>query len=225
MGQIYLDYNASTPVDSHVAHAMRAALEDSYGRGRIDRLGVPLRASRSLARAARHGGIRAHRHGRNTIQSRPHNHRRRDHRGGRSSLGFSAAHLTVATASDTSRRKRCRARRSDEVRGLRLRGESSAPECTDSCVTCIDSGITGQRKGRDQQPGNDSTLKWEPSSDASGYEGHLAGYEQSRMGARSESRKCHEHHAQTLQDNVIFAVRAVDREGYRSLPVVPLPER
>jgi len=27
------------------------------------------------------------------------------------------------------------------------------------------------------------------------------------------------------KDNVIFAVRAVDRAGHRSLPVVPIPER
>jgi hypothetical protein len=27
------------------------------------------------------------------------------------------------------------------------------------------------------------------------------------------------------KDNVIFAVRAVDARGHRSLPVVPLPER
>jgi hypothetical protein len=27
------------------------------------------------------------------------------------------------------------------------------------------------------------------------------------------------------KDNVVFAVRAVDRAGHRSLPVVPLPER
>ena len=27
------------------------------------------------------------------------------------------------------------------------------------------------------------------------------------------------------KDNVIFAVRAVDSQGHRSLPVVPLPER
>jgi cysteine desulfurase len=31
MGQIYPDYNASTPLDPHVAQAMRAALEGSYG--------------------------------------------------------------------------------------------------------------------------------------------------------------------------------------------------
>ena len=29
--RIYLDYNASTPVDPNVAEAMRAALEDGYG--------------------------------------------------------------------------------------------------------------------------------------------------------------------------------------------------
>jgi hypothetical protein len=27
------------------------------------------------------------------------------------------------------------------------------------------------------------------------------------------------------KDNVIFAVRAVDHAGHRSLPVVPIPER
>jgi hypothetical protein len=27
------------------------------------------------------------------------------------------------------------------------------------------------------------------------------------------------------KDNVIFAVRAVDNQGHRSLPVTPLPER
>ena len=31
MTRIYLDYNASTPVDPSVADAMRAAMEDSYG--------------------------------------------------------------------------------------------------------------------------------------------------------------------------------------------------
>jgi cysteine desulfurase len=31
MGRIYLDYNAITPLHPHVAQAMRAELEDSYG--------------------------------------------------------------------------------------------------------------------------------------------------------------------------------------------------
>jgi hypothetical protein len=72
---------------------------------------------------------------------------------------------------------------------------------------------------------NDSTLKWEPSADASGYE----------VIWRATSSPVWEH-AQNVgnvtttmmklsKDNLIFAVRAVDREGHRSLPVVPLPER
>jgi acetylornithine deacetylase/succinyl-diaminopimelate desuccinylase-like protein len=72
---------------------------------------------------------------------------------------------------------------------------------------------------------NDSTLKWEPSVDASGYE----------VIWRPTSSPVWEH-AQNVgnvttttlklsKDNLIFAVRAVDREGHRSLPVVPSPER
>jgi Peptidase family M28 len=72
---------------------------------------------------------------------------------------------------------------------------------------------------------NDSTLKWGPSDDASGYE----------VIWRTTGSPIWEH-AQSVgdvttttlklsKDNVIFAVRAVDREGHRSLPVVPLPER
>jgi hypothetical protein len=72
---------------------------------------------------------------------------------------------------------------------------------------------------------NDSTLKWEPSHGASSYE----------VIWRATSSPAWEH-AQNVgnvttttlklaKDNVIFAVRAVDREGHRSLPVVPLPER
>ncbi|MDB6043596.1 MAG: peptidase [Gammaproteobacteria bacterium] len=72
---------------------------------------------------------------------------------------------------------------------------------------------------------NDSTLKWRPSQGASGYE----------VIWRATSSPVWEH-AQSLgnvttttlklsKDNVIFAVRAVDAQGHRSLPVVPLPER
>jgi len=72
---------------------------------------------------------------------------------------------------------------------------------------------------------NDSTLKWQPSQGASGYE----------VIWRATSSPVWEH-AQSVgnvttttlklsKDNVIFAVRAVDREGHRSLPVVPVPER
>lgn len=72
---------------------------------------------------------------------------------------------------------------------------------------------------------NDSTLKWAPSADASSYE----------VIWRATSSPTWEHAqdvgnvtSSTLRiskDNVIFAVRAVDREGHRSLPIVPLPER
>jgi hypothetical protein len=72
---------------------------------------------------------------------------------------------------------------------------------------------------------NDSTLTWEASPRAAGYEVLW------RPTASSDWD-----HAQAVgnvtratlnqsKDNVIFAVRAVDKEGHRSLPVVPLPER
>lgn len=72
---------------------------------------------------------------------------------------------------------------------------------------------------------NDSTLVWEPASKAVSYE----------IVSRATSAPEWEH-AQSVgnvtratikvsKDNMIFAVRAVDNEGHRSLPVVPLPER
>jgi Zn-dependent M28 family amino/carboxypeptidase len=72
---------------------------------------------------------------------------------------------------------------------------------------------------------NTSTLKWEPSHGAKGYE----------VVWRATSAPDWEHSqnvgnvTQTSlklsKDNVIFAVRAVDNEGHRSLPAVPTPER
>jgi hypothetical protein len=74
---------------------------------------------------------------------------------------------------------------------------------------------------------NDSTLTWESSPG-----GLAAGYE---VVWRATSSPDWEHVEKvgkvtraTLKlskDNVIFAVRAVDAQGHRSLPVVPLPER
>lgn len=72
---------------------------------------------------------------------------------------------------------------------------------------------------------NDSTLVWEPTHGASGYE----------VLWRATSAPDWEH-AQAVgnvtrttvklsKDNVIFAVRAMDNEGHRSLPVVPVPQR
>ncbi len=74
---------------------------------------------------------------------------------------------------------------------------------------------------------NDSTLTWEPSPG-----GRATGYEVLWRATTSPEWE----HVEALgnltratlphsKDNVIFAVRAVDEAGHRSLPVVPLPER
>jgi peptidase M28-like protein len=74
---------------------------------------------------------------------------------------------------------------------------------------------------------NDSTLTWEASAG-----GRVADYEVLWRATTSPEWE----HAQNVgnvlrttlklsKDNVIFAVRAVDEQGHRSLPVVPLPER
>jgi Zn-dependent M28 family amino/carboxypeptidase len=71
---------------------------------------------------------------------------------------------------------------------------------------------------------NDTTLTWEPSAGANGYEviwratsspdwEHM----QKETGTRATLT--------VSKDNEIFAVRAVDAAGHRSLPVVPEPER
>jgi len=72
---------------------------------------------------------------------------------------------------------------------------------------------------------NDTTLKWRASEGATGYE----------VLWRATTAPTWEH-AQSVgdtttttlkisKDNVIFAVRAVDKAGHKSLPVVPSPER
>ncbi len=74
---------------------------------------------------------------------------------------------------------------------------------------------------------NDSTLTWEASPG-----GRASGYEVLWRATTSPDWE----HVQKVgnvlritmklsKDNVIFAVRAVDADGHRSLPVVPLPER
>lgn len=74
---------------------------------------------------------------------------------------------------------------------------------------------------------NNSTLSWEPSPD-----GRVAGYEVLWRATTSPEWE----HVQAAgnvtsitidksKDNVVFAVRAVDKAGHRSLPVVPTPER
>lgn len=72
---------------------------------------------------------------------------------------------------------------------------------------------------------NDSTLHWDASPGATGYEvlwraTSAPEWEHSQpVGASTRST------LKLSKDNVIFAVRAVDNEGHRSLPVVPEPER
>jgi hypothetical protein len=72
---------------------------------------------------------------------------------------------------------------------------------------------------------NDSTLTWDPSGLATGYE----------VLWRATSSPDWEHVEPAgnvtritiprSKDNVIFAVRAADKDGHRSLPAVPVPER
>jgi hypothetical protein len=74
---------------------------------------------------------------------------------------------------------------------------------------------------------NDSTLTWEASPG-----GRATGYEILWRATTSPEWENVQKVGSVLRttlklskDNVIFAVRAVDAEGHRSLPVVPLPER
>jgi hypothetical protein len=72
---------------------------------------------------------------------------------------------------------------------------------------------------------NDSTLSWEASPFASGYEvlwRATTSPEWEHVQAVGNVTKAT---FEQSKDNVIFAVRAVDPQGHRSLPVVPLPER
>jgi Zn-dependent M28 family amino/carboxypeptidase len=72
---------------------------------------------------------------------------------------------------------------------------------------------------------NDTTLTWEPSAGAAAYEvvwrsTNASDWEYVQTvgsGARATLK--------VSKDNVIFAVRAIDAAGHRSLPVVPEPER
>jgi len=74
---------------------------------------------------------------------------------------------------------------------------------------------------------NDSTLTWEasPGGLATGYEvvwrATTAPYWENVVPVGNVTR----YTLKQSKDNVIFAVRAVDNMGHRSLPVVPLPER
>jgi Peptidase family M28 len=72
---------------------------------------------------------------------------------------------------------------------------------------------------------NDSTLKWNASPGASGYE---VIWRATTSPEWEHSQNVGNVTTATLKiskDNVIFGIRAVDNEGHRSLPVVPVPER
>jgi hypothetical protein len=72
---------------------------------------------------------------------------------------------------------------------------------------------------------NDTTLTWEPSAGAAAYEvvwrsTNAADWEYAQT-VSSGTRAT----LNVSKDNVVFAVRAVDAAGHRSLPVVPEPEK
>jgi hypothetical protein len=74
---------------------------------------------------------------------------------------------------------------------------------------------------------NDSTLTWEssPGGLASGYEILWRGTSSPKWEYVQKVGAVNSATLKISKDNVIFAVRAVDAQGHRSLPVVPLPER
>lgn len=72
---------------------------------------------------------------------------------------------------------------------------------------------------------NDSTITWDPSPGASEYEvlwraTYSPEWEHVQSAGNVTRTTIHQ-----SKDNVIFAVRAVDKDGHRSLAVVPSPER
>jgi Peptidase family M28 len=74
---------------------------------------------------------------------------------------------------------------------------------------------------------NDSTLTWEPSpgSRTNAYEVLWRATTSAEWERTQSVGNVTKTTLPISKDNVIFAVRAVDKEGHRSLPVVPTPER
>jgi len=72
---------------------------------------------------------------------------------------------------------------------------------------------------------NDSTLTWEPSPSAARYEVIWRATTDAEWNHSQDAGNATKVTLPQSKDNVIFAVRAVDKDGHRSLPVVPLPER
>jgi hypothetical protein len=72
---------------------------------------------------------------------------------------------------------------------------------------------------------NNTTLKWGASEGASGYE---VIWRETSAPTWEHVKSVGDTTTTTLEiskDNVIFAVRSVDKAGHKSLPVVPAPER
>jgi hypothetical protein len=72
---------------------------------------------------------------------------------------------------------------------------------------------------------NDSTLTWEASPLAATYEVLWRATTDADWNHRQDVGNTTKATLQQSKDNVIFAVRAVDKQGHRSPPVVPIPER
>jgi Zn-dependent M28 family amino/carboxypeptidase len=72
---------------------------------------------------------------------------------------------------------------------------------------------------------NDSTLSWEASPGATEYEVLWRSTTSPEWERAQRFGNATRATLKLSKDNVIFAVRAVDRAGHRSLPVVPVPER
>ena len=72
---------------------------------------------------------------------------------------------------------------------------------------------------------NDTTLTWEASPLATSYEVLWRATTDSEWNHRQDVGNVTKATLPQSKDNVIFAVRAVDKEGHRSPPVVPVPER
>ena len=72
---------------------------------------------------------------------------------------------------------------------------------------------------------NDTTLTWEASPMAAGYEVLWRATTDSEWNHRQDVGNVTKATLPHSKDNVIFAVRAVDKEGHPSPPVVPVPER
>jgi Zn-dependent M28 family amino/carboxypeptidase len=72
---------------------------------------------------------------------------------------------------------------------------------------------------------NDTKVMWEAAPAASGYEIVWRATSSPEWEQVQEVGNATRATLRVSKDNVIFAVRAVDNEGHRSLPVVPIPQR